>query len=155
MYNTCLAQNKVLSLYCNQKNKKMTNEEFYKKFKKDQLIERVIKLEEQLAKCEGDLKSYKAETEEKSVKLAALEEYKKETDNWSNGLIKTLLSDEDNRKLFVSELEEHINSVIDDRVQDKLATQTHYCDSDDDGGSYSSILYDGVEITELDSSLPW
>ena len=34
----------------------MTNEEFYKKFKKDQLIERVIKLEEQLAKCEGDLK---------------------------------------------------------------------------------------------------
>jgi flagellar biosynthesis chaperone FliJ len=131
----------------------MTNEEFYKKFKKDQLIERVIKLEEQLAKCEGDLKSCKTEVEEKSTKLAALEEYKKETDNWSKGLIKTLLSD--NRKLFVSELEEQINSVIDARVQDKLATKTHYCDSDDGGGSYSSILYDGVEITELDCSLPW
>ena len=133
----------------------MTNEEFYKKFKKDQLIERVIKLEEQLAKCEDDLKSYKAEVEEKSAKLTALEEYKKEADNWSKGLIKTLLSDDDNRKLFVSELEEYINSVIDARVQDKLATKTHYCDADDGGGSYSSILYDGVEITELASSLPW
>ena len=97
MYNTCLVQNKVLSLYCNQKNKKMTNEEFYKKFKKDQLIERVIKLEEQLAKCEADLKSCKTEVEEKSAKLTVLEEYKKETDNWSNGFIKTILSNEDNR----------------------------------------------------------
>lgn len=133
----------------------MTNEEFYKKFKKDQLIERVIKLEEQLAKCEDDLKSYKAEVEEKSAKLTALEEYKKEADNWSKGLIKTLLSDDDNRKLFVSELKEHINSVIDDRVQDKLATKTDWYDSDDGGGCNTSILYDGREINEIPCGRPW
>ena len=123
----------------------MTNEEFYKMYDKDWLVARIITLERELAMYKVNLYTAKE----------TLEEYKKETDNWSKGLIKTLLSDEDNRKLFVSELEEHINSVIDARVQGKLATKTHYCDSDDGGGSYSSILYDGVEITELDSSLPW
>jgi len=133
----------------------MTNEEFYKKFKKDQLIERVIKLEEQLAKCEDDLKSYKTEVEEKSTKLTALEEYKKEADNWANGFIKTLLSDEDNRKLFVSELKEHINLVIDTRVQDKLATKTDWYDSDEGGGCNTYIIYDGEEIKEIDGGRPW
>ena len=120
----------------------MNQEELLKKYKKDELIKRVIRLEEQLNKYRADLDVREAELKEKSAKLKELEEFKKETDNWSHGFIKTLLCNEDNRKLFVSELEENINSVIDTRVQIKLGTEIDYYE----GERYMSVTYDGNEV---------
>lgn len=114
-------------------------EKYLKTFKKDELIKRVMDLEKELTKCKADLDAREAELKEKSTKLAELEAFKKETDGWARGFIKTLLSNEDNRKLFVSGLEENINSVIDDRVMEKLETKTHYYD----GERFVDVLYDG------------
>lgn len=114
-------------------------EKYLKTFKKDKLIERVMMLEERIDKYEADLNAREAELKEKSSKLSELEEFKKETDNWSHGFIKTLLCNEDNRKLFVSELEENINSVIDTRVWEKLRTEVDYYD----GERFVNVLYDG------------
>ena len=120
----------------------MNREEFLKKYKKDELIKRVMMLEEELAECEADLDAREVELKEKSAKLAELEEHKKETNGWARGFIKTLLSNEDNRKLLVSELEENINSVIDARVTEKLGTETDYYD----GERYMTVTYDGYEM---------
>lgn len=120
----------------------MNREEFLKKYKKDELIKRVMMLEEELAECEADLDVREAELKEKSAKLSELETFKKETDNWSKGFIKTLLSNEDNRKLFVYELKENINSVIDTRVTEKLETEVNYYE----GERYMSVTYDGCEM---------
>ena len=118
----------------------MTREEFLKKYVKDELIKRVIKLEEQLNKYRADLDVREAELKEKSAKLSELEEYKKEADNWSFGLIKTLIYNEDkNRKLIASLLEENINEIIDARVREKLETQVEYYE----GERYVDVLYDG------------
>lgn len=120
----------------------MNREEFLKKYKKDELIKCVMMLEERVDKYEADLNARDAEIKEKSAKLAELEEFKKETDNWSFGLIKTLLCNEDNRKLFISELEENINSVIDTRVWEKLRTEVDYYD----GERFVDVLYDGNAV---------
>lgn len=119
----------------------MDEEKYLKTFKKDELIKRLIKVEEELAKCESNLAEYKV--------------YKKEVETWTFGLVKTLLENEDNRKLFASQLEENINLIIDARVQEKLATKTDYYDSDEGGGSSTSIIYDGCEINEIDGCRPW
>lgn len=120
----------------------MNREEFLKKYKKDELIKRIMMLEEELAECEADLDAREAELKEKSTKLSELEGFKKETDSWSKSFIKTLLSNEDNRKLLVSGLEENINSVIDARVTEKLETETKYYD----GERYMSVTYNGFEV---------
>lgn len=121
----------------------MDEEKYLKTFKKDELIKRVIKLEEELAKCESDLAKCKTKADECSTQLVKHQAYKKEVENWTFGLVKTLLENEDNRKLFASQLEENINLIIDARVQEKLATKTDYYDSDEGGGSSTSIIYDG------------
>lgn len=110
-------------------------EKYLKTFKKDKLIERVIRLEKELTKCESDLDAREDELKKKSAKLSELEAFKKETDNWSKGFIKTILSNEDNRKLFVSELEENIYELIDACVQEKLEPETHYYE----GNTYEYI----------------
>lgn len=121
----------------------MNREEFLKKYKKDELIKRVIALEEKLDKYESDLNVREAELKEKSAKLSELEEYKKEADNWSFGLIKTLLYNEDkNRKLMASLLEENIKEIIDARIQEKLETKTFYYDNE----RYVDVLYDGNAV---------
>lgn len=97
----------------------------------------------------------KTKADECSTQLLEHQAYKKEVETWTFGLVKTLLENEDNRKLFASQLEENINLIIDARVQEKLATKTDYYDSDDGGGSSTYILYDGREINELDCGLPW
>ena len=130
-------------------------EKYLKTFKKDELIKRLIKVEEELAKCESDLAEYKTKADECSTQLLEHQAYKKEVETWTFGLVKTLLENEDNRKLFASQLEENINLIIDARVQEKLATKTDYYDSDDGGGSSTSILYDGHEINEIDGGRPW
>ena len=117
-------------------------EKYLKTFKKDELIKRVMDLEKELTKCKADLDARKVELKEKSTKLAEFEAFKKETDGWARGFIKTILSSEDNRKLFVSELEENINSVIDDHVMEKLGTETNYYD----GERYMSVTYNGNEV---------
>lgn len=114
-------------------------EKYLKTFKKDELIKRVMDLEKELTKRKADLDAREVELKEKSAKLTEFEEHKKETDGWARGFIKTLLSNEDNRKLFVSELEENINSVIDDRVVEKLETEVDYYD----GERYMTVTYDG------------
>lgn len=114
-------------------------EKYLKTFKKDELIKRVMDLEKELTKCNTDLDARETELKETSAKLAELEEHKKETDGWARGFIKTLLSSEDNRKLFISELEENINSVIDTRVTEKLGTEVDYYD----GERYMTVTYDG------------
>lgn len=84
-----------------------------------------------------------SEFKEKSTKLKELENFKKETDNWSLGLIKTLLYNEDkSRKLVASLLEENINEIIDARVQEKLVTKTFYYD----GERYVDVFYDGNAV---------
>ncbi len=133
----------------------MDEEKYLKTFKKDELIKRVIKLEEELAKCESDLAEYKTKANECSTQLLEHQVYKKEVETWTFGLVKTLLENEDNRKLFASQLEENINLIIDARVQEKLATKTDYYDSDEGGGSSTSIIYDGCEINEIDGCRPW
>ena len=133
----------------------MDEEKYLKTFKKDELIKRLIKLEEELAKCESDLAKCKTKADECSTQLVKHQAYKKEVENWTFGLVKTLLENEDNRKLFASQLEENINLIIDARVQEKLATKTDYYDSDEGGGSSTSILYDGYEINEIDGCRPW
>ena len=133
----------------------MDEEKYLKTFKKDELIKRVIKLEEELVKCESDLAEYKTKANECSTQLVKHQAYKKEVENWTFGLVKTLLENEDNRKLFASQLEENINLIIDARVQEKLATKTDYYDSDEGGGSSTSIIYDGCEINEIDGCRPW
>ena len=133
----------------------MDEEKYLKTFKKDELIKRLIKLEEELAKCESDLAKCKTKADECSTQLVKHQAYKKEVENWTFGLVKTLLENEDNRKLFASQLEENINLIIDARVQEKLATKTNYYDSDEGGGSSTSIVYDGCEINEIDGCLPW
>ena len=130
-------------------------EKYLKTFKKDELIKRLIKLEEELAKCNSDLAECKTKADERSNQLLEHQAYKKEVETWTFGLVKTLLENEDNRKLFASKLEENINLIIDARVQEKLATKTDYYDSDDGGGSSTSILYDGYEINEIDGGRPW
>ncbi len=126
----------------------MDEEKYLKTFKKDELIKRLIKIEEELAK-------YKTKANECSTQLLEHQVYKKEVENWTFGLVKTLLENEDNRKLFASQLEENINLIIDARVQEKLATKTDYYDSDEGGGSSTSIIYDGCEINEIDGCRPW
>ena len=133
----------------------MDEEKYLKTFKKDELIKRLIKLEEELAKCESNLTEYKAKADECSTQLLEHKAYKKEVKTWTFGLVKTLLENEDNRKLFASQLEENINLIIDARVQEKLATKTDYYDSDEGGGSSTSIVYDGCEINEIDGCRPW
>lgn len=133
----------------------MDEEKYLKTFKKDELIKRLIKLEEELAKCESDLAKCKTKADECSTQLVKHQAYKKEVENWTFGLVKTLLENEDNRKLFASQLEENINLIIDARVQEKLATKTDYYDSDEGGGSSTSIIYDGCEINEIDGCRPW
>ena len=133
----------------------MDDEKYLKTFKKDELIKRLIKLEEELAKCESDLAKRKTKADECSTQLVEHQAYKKEVENWTFGLVKTLLENEDNRKLFASQLEENINLIIDARVQEKLATKTDYYDSDEGGGCSTSIIYDGHEINEIDGCRPW
>ena len=133
----------------------MDEEKYLKTFKKDELIKRLIKLEEELAKCESDLAKCKTKADECSTQLVKHQAYKKEVENWTFGLVKTLLENEDNRKLFASLLEENINLIIDARVQEKLAIKTEYYDSDEGGGSSTSIIYDGCEINEIDGCRPW
>lgn len=130
-------------------------EKYLKTFKKDELIKRVIKLEEELAKCKTEWGKCEAEAKEKTTQLLEHQAYKKEVETWTFGLVKTLLENEDNRKLFASLLEENINLIIDARVQEKLATKTDYYDSDEGGGSSTSIIYDGCEINEIDGCRPW
>lgn len=118
-------------------------EKYLKTFKKDKLIERVIRLEKELTKCESDLDARETKLKEQSVKLKELEEFKKETDNWSLGLIKTLLYNEDkNRKLVASLLEENINEIIDARIYEKLETEIYYYE----GEEHISVKYDGCEV---------
>lgn len=133
----------------------MDEEKYLKKFKKDELIKCVIKLEEELAKCKTEWGECEAEVKEKTTQLLEHQAYKKEVETWTFGLVKTLLENEDNRKLFASLLEENINLIIDARVQEKLATKTDYYDSDEGGGSSTSIVYDGCEINEIDGCRPW
>lgn len=121
----------------------MNQEELLKKYKKDELIKRVIRLEEQLNKYRADLDAREDELKEKSSKLKELEEYKKETDNWSLGLIKTLLYNEDkSRKFVASLLEENINEIIDARIYEKLETEIYYYE----GEEHISVKYDGCEV---------
>lgn len=117
-------------------------ENYLKTFKKHELIKYVMKFDKELAKCKADFDACKTELKEQSAKLKELEEFKKETDNWSHGFIKTLLCNKDNRKLFVSELEENINSVIDTRVLEKLRTEVDYYD----GERFVDVLYDGNAV---------
>lgn len=133
----------------------MDEEKYLKTFKKDELVKRLIKIEEELAKCESDLAKCKTKADECSTQLVKHQAYKKEVENWTFGLVKTLLENEDNRKLFASQLEENINLIIDARVQEKLAIKTDYYDSDEGGGSSTSIIYDGCEINEIDGCRPW
>ncbi len=133
----------------------MDEEKYLKTFKKDELIKRLIKVEEELVKCESDLAEYKTKAKEKTTQLLEHQAYKKEVETWTFGLVKTLLENEDNRKLFASLLEENINLIIDARVQEKLAIKTDYYDSDEGGGSSTSIIYDGCEINEIDGCRPW
>lgn len=121
----------------------MYQEELLKKYKKDELIKCVIRLEEQLNKYRADLDTHEAELKEMSAKFSELEEYKKEVDNWSFGLLKTLLYNEDkSRKLIASLLEENINEIIDARVQEKLETKIFYYDNE----RYVDVFYDGNSI---------
>lgn len=118
-------------------------EKYLKTFKKDKLIERVMRLEKELTKCESDLDARETKLKEQSVKLKELEEFKKETDNWSLGLIKTLLYNEDkNCKLVASLLEENINEIIDARIHEKLETEIYYYE----GEEHISVKYDGCEV---------
>lgn len=133
----------------------MDEEKYLKTFKKDELIKCVIKLEEELAKCKTEWGECEAEVKEKTTQLLEHQAYKKEVETWTFGLVKTLLENEDNRNLFASQLEENINLIIDARVQEKLATKTDYYDSDEGGGSSTSILYGGYEINEIDGCHPW
>ena len=98
---------------------------------------------------------FKNKANERSTQLVEHQAYKKEVETWTYGLVKTLLENEDNCKLFASLLEENINLIIDARVQEKLATKTDYYDSDEGGGSSTSIVYDGREINEIDGCRPW
>ena len=133
----------------------MNEEKYLKSFKKDELIKRVIRLEEELAKCKTELDEDKAEAKKIQSKLSELEEYKEDVEKWTNGFLKTLLENEENRKLLASHLEENIKLIIDARVQEKLATKTDWYDTDDGGGCSTSILYDGSEINEIDGCRPW
>ena len=133
----------------------MDEEKYLKKFKKDELIKRVIKLEEELAKCKTEWGECEAEAKEKTTQLLEHQAYKKEVETWTFGLVKTLLENEDNRKLFASQLEENINLIIDARVQEKLATKTNWYDTDDGKDADTSIVYDGREINEIDGGCPW
>lgn len=133
----------------------MDEEKYLKTFKKDELIKCVIKLEEELAKCKTEWGECEAEVKEKTTQLLEHQEYKKEVENWTFGLVKTLFGNENNRLLFASLLEENINLIIDARVQEKLATKTDYYDSDEGGGSSTFIVYDGCEINEIDGCRPW
>lgn len=133
----------------------MDQEKYLKTFKKDELIKRVIKLEEELAKCKTEWGECEAEAKEKTTQLLEHQAYKKEVEIWTFGLVKTLLENEENRKLLASQLEENINLIIDARVQEKLAIKTDWYDTDDGGGCSTSILYDGSEINEIDGCRPW
>lgn len=133
----------------------MDEEKYFKRFKKDELIKRIIKLKEELAKCKSDWGECEAEAKEKTTQLLEHQVYKQEVESWTFGFIKTLFGNENNRLLFASLLGDDINLIIDARVQEKLATKTHYYDTDDGGGSSTSILYDGNEIRETDSDYPW
>lgn len=118
-------------------------EKYLKTFKKDELIKYVMKFEKELAKCKADLDAHETELKEQSAKLKELEEFKKETDNWSVGLIKTLIYNKDkNRKLICELLEENINEIIDARVYEKLETEIYYYE----GEEYISVKYDGCEV---------
>lgn len=102
-----------------------------------------MKFEKELAKCKADLDACETELKEQSAKLKELEEFKKETDNWSLGLIKTLLYNEDkNRKLICELLEENINEIIDARIHEKLETEIYYYE----GEEHISVKYDGCEV---------
>lgn len=133
----------------------MDEEKYLKTFKKDELIKCVIKLEEELAKCKSDWGECEATSNKYLTQLLEHQVYKQEVENWTFGLVKTLFSNENNRLLFASLLEENINLIIDARVQEKLATKTDYYDSDEGGGSSTSILYGGYEINEIDGCCPW
>ena len=133
----------------------MDEEKYLKTFKKDELIKFVIKLEEELAKCKTELGECEATSNKYLTQLLEHQEYKKEVETWTFGLVKTLFGNENNRLLFASLLEENINLIIDARVQEKLATKTDYYDSDEGGGSSTSIVYDGCEINEIDGCRPW
>ena len=133
----------------------MDEEKYLKTFKKDELIKHVIKLKEELAVQKALSDGFKFKATECSTQLLEHQTYKQEVESWTFGLVKTLLENEDNRKLFASLLEENINLIIDARVQEKLATKTDYYDSDEGGGSSTSIVYDGCEINEIDGCRPW
>lgn len=123
----------------------MNTEESLKKYKKDELIKLVTKLEEELAvqKAISDGFRIKA-TMACSTQLLEHQIYKQEVENWTVGLIKTLLENEDNCKLITSKLEENINAIIDARVQEKLEAQLEWYQGD----RCMTILYDGNQIEE-------
>lgn len=123
----------------------MNQEEILKKCKKNELIKRILKLEEELAvqKALSDGFRIKA-TMACSTQLLEHQIYKQEVENWTVGLIKTLLENEDNCKLITSKLEENINSIIDARVQDKLEAKLGWYQ----GNIRMIILYNGKQIEE-------
>ncbi len=123
----------------------MNQEEILKKCKKNELIKRILKLEEELAvqKALSDGFRIKA-TMTCSTQLLEHQIYKQEVENWTVGLIKTLLENEDNCKLITSKLEENINAIIDARVQDKLEAKLGWYQ----GNIRMIILYNGKQIEE-------
>ena len=133
----------------------MDEEKYLKTFKKDELIKRVIKLEEELAKCKSDWGECEATSNKYLTQLLEHQVYKQEVENWTFDLVKTLFSNENNRLLFASLLKENINLIIDARVQEKLATKTNWYDTDDGKDADTSIVYDGREINEIDGGRPW
>ena len=133
----------------------MDEEKYLKTFKKDELIKRVIKLEEELAKCKSDWGECEATSNKYLTQLLEHQVYKQEVENWTFDLVKTLFSNENNRLLLASLLKENINFIIDARVQEKLAIKKNWYDTDDGKDDDTSIVYDGREINEIDGGRPW
>ena len=133
----------------------MDEEKYLKTFKKDELIKRVIKLEEELAKCKSDWGECEATSNKYLTQLLEHQVYKQEVENWTFDLVKTLFSNENNRLLFASLLKENINLIIDAHVQEKLAIKKNWYDTDDGKDDDTSIVYDGREINEIDGGRPW
>ena len=122
----------------------MNQEEILKKCKKNELIKRILKLEEELAKCKSDWGECEATSNKYLIQLLKHQVYKQEVENWTFGLVKILFSNENNRLLFVSLLEENINLIIDARVQEKLEAKLEWYQGD----RCMTILYDGNQIEE-------
>ena len=122
----------------------MNQEEILKKCKKNELIKRILKLEEELAKCKSDWGECEATSNKYLTQLLEHQVYKQEVENWTFGLVKMLFSNENNRLLFASLLEENINLIIDARVQEKLEAKLEWYQGD----RCITIFYDGKQIEE-------